>query len=417
MSSVAEGLHSPAPSDPEDPRDLSVYIHFPFCRQKCHFCDWVQRVPKSDLLRPAGDSKRAAYVSALTSELRTRGPQLREEGFRPGVVYWGGGTSTAMDSGEVETIVAAMADAFDLGHVREWTIEGSPDTVSLESLRDYRSLGFNRFSVGIQSFDDERLRRLGRRHSAEHGASAVLMARAAGFDNVSIDLMCGFPDEDLDEVRRSVGAAIELAPEHISFYTFRPSEGTVMRRAIDKARYELEIERQLVAYRVGSTLLQEAGFAEYGVGYFGRKALNVTEMFQLRCDVAGFGSGAVSISDRRYLGHTHGLLDRYIADPLSFDFAQPLVAPGVALSLLRAGLSIHGGIAAADWEARIGEPLAESMRRPRLKMLVDFLNQDGGLILDDTGVALEPERAAGIIIGVVNKLMMNPAEWAKQEAA
>ena len=385
---------------------LSLYVHFPFCRQKCHFCDWVQRIPKQDLLREAGDSKRRRYVEALSLEMRERGQRLSAQGYKPTVIYWGGGTSTSMDPGEVTDVVAALEDGFDLSRVEEWTIEGSPDTVSFESLAHYRALGFNRFSVGVQSFDDGRLRKLGRRHNSDQGREAIRSARAAGFETVSLDIMCGFADETPEEIDANVAAAIELRPDHLSLYTFRPTEGTVIRRSIDRQRVKLEVARQLASYQRASRALVRAGYAEYGVGYFGAPAENVTAMFQLRSDVAGFGSGAVSILGGAYLGHTSGLLDRYIADPLNYDFEQSLVAPGVALSLLRSGLSIHGGIAADDWERRVGEPLAESLRRPEIARLVAMLDSTGAVEVSEDRIALQPEKAAMVVIGLMNQAML-----------
>jgi oxygen-independent coproporphyrinogen-3 oxidase len=385
---------------------LNIYVHFPFCRQKCHFCDWVQRVPKQDLLRPAGDSKRQRYVQSLSRELRERGLRLSAEGYRPTVIYWGGGTSTSMSAEEVVEVVEALKDGFDLSDVREWTIEGSPDTVDAESLSHYRSLGFNRFSVGVQSFDDGRLRKLGRRHNSDQGREAVRAARAAGFETVSLDIMCGFGDETPEETDANVAAAIELRPDHLSLYTFRPTEGTVIRRSIDHHQVKLEVSRQLASYQRASKALRRAGFPEYGVGYFGRPAENVTAMFQLRSDVAGFGSGAVSIMGGAYLGHTSGLLERYMDDPMHHDFEQSLVAPGVALSLLRSGLSIHGGIAADDWENRVGESLAESLARPEIARLLAMLDVTGAIDLSDDRIALRPDKAAMVIIGLMNQAML-----------
>jgi coproporphyrinogen III oxidase-like Fe-S oxidoreductase len=398
--------YRPYPGTSVDVSPLSLYIHFPFCRQKCHFCDWVQRIPKQDLLRPAGDSKRQRYVEALSRELRERGRHLTAEGYRPTVIYFGGGTSTSMNRDEVAQVVAAMEDGFDLSDVREWTIEGSPDTVSYESLVDYRSLGFNRFSVGVQSFDDERLRKLGRRHTRDQGREAIQAARAAGFETVSLDIMCGFADETPEEIDSNVAAAIELRPNHLSLYTFRPTEGTVIRRSIDRQRVKLEVARQLASYQRASSALVRGGFAEYGVGYFGAPAENVTAMFQLHSDVAGFGSGAVSILGGAYLGHSSGLLDNYISDPLNYDFEQSLIAPGVALSLLRSGLSIHGGISADDWERRVGEPLADSLRRPEIARLVSMLDMTGAVEISSDRIALRRDKAALVVIGLMNQAML-----------
>lgn len=387
---------------------LSVYISFPFCRQKCHFCDWVQRIPKQDLLRAHEDGVRKQYLAALCAEITTLGPQLSKQGYMPKVIYWGGGTSTSMTQSEVNQIWEALNQVFDLSEVTECTIEGSPDTVTLDSLSYYRSLGFNRFSVGIQSFNDQRLKHLGRRHDRESSIEIVHTAKKAGFKQISIDLMCGFPDETVDEIEDNVAVVKDLDIKQLSLYTFRPTQGTILRRNIEKYSTDLEPAKQVKAYKKGSMLLQKLGFQEYGVGYYGDVAENVVGMFCLQYDVVGFGSGALSILDGEYRNHTSGLLHEYIKNPLEHAVKMPIASSVSAMfTLLRSGLSIYNGINLQDWHERLKKTVHECLEQPEMLKITELFKQVGGLTIDDERIYLTKDKAPLVLIGVVNGSMMS----------
>jgi coproporphyrinogen III oxidase-like Fe-S oxidoreductase len=251
------------------------------------------------------------------------------------------------------------------------------------------------------------LRHLGRRHDSKQGIAAVEAAIKAGFENVNIDLMCGFAEEGSDDLKSSIGCAADLAPTHISLYTFRPTDGTVLRRNLDKGRHGINVGHQVAVYERGRRWLRGLGYEEYGVGYFGSPALNVTSAFGLHHDVVGFGSGAISVLNQAYKGHTSGQIHTYIDNPLSYDFEAALVSRGVALSLLRAGLSIYQGIKATDWLERTGETLEQSFLRNDLKPLLAILRSVGGLIWDEEGIRLPPTRAPLTLIGLMNGAMLS----------
>lgn len=386
---------------------LSIYINFPFCRQKCHFCDWVQRVPKTDLFLKPEDDIRKLYIDSLCNEIIAKGSELSAKGYIPKVVYWGGGTATTMTKGEIDRIIEALSQVFNLSKVIEWTIEGSPDTVTYESLKYYRQLGFNRFSTGIQSFDNQRLKRLGRRHNREESIEVINLARSAGFEKISIDLMCGFPDEIEEEIENNINEVKELNIKQLSLYTFRPTGGTVIRRTIDKDSKSLKITKQIKAYRKGSELLRSIGFNEYGVGYFGDIAENVVGMFCLQYDVVGFGSGAVSILEGEYCSHASGELHNYIKSPYSYDLKVPIASSTNAMfTILRSGLSIYDGIKLDNWHERLKMPAKECLEKPGIDNIVEMFKKFGGLIIDDKKIYLHKDKAPIVLIGIVNGSMM-----------
>jgi coproporphyrinogen III oxidase-like Fe-S oxidoreductase len=390
------------PSTRPGNRLLMIYVHIPFCRSKCHFCDWVQAIPTSDLLLKSEDSQRKQYIDALCREIRVRGKELSQNGYVPYILYWGGGTASILDPSEIETVSQALRDAFDLSSVAEATIECSPDTISLEKLRLFRQLGFQRFSSGVQALEDSRLRKLGRTHSADSAIQAVQWAVEAGFEDINIDLMCGFPGETLVEVEQTMSRGLALPITHISVYPFRPTAGTMLRRQIDRQRSELFMAQQMAAFTLARKIAAAAGFSEYASGYFGKTgpALNVIMPFQLRLETVGFGSGAISVLDRKYHGHSKGLLHQYVADPLNWDFSAPASSPPVAFSFLQSGLSIFDGILRDEWQGATGVSLDETLAHPNLRPLIDKLRTSNSLIEDSRGIRLPRERAGHILVNM-----------------
>lgn len=386
---------------------LSIYINFPFCRQKCHFCDWVQRVPKSDLFLQSEDTLRKKYIDSLCKEITIVGTDLANRGYLPKIIYFGGGTATTMTKNELDRIIYTLNSVFDLSEVSEWTIEGSPDTVTYESLKYYRDLGFNRFSVGIQSFNDQRLKHLGRRHDRSSSLTVIETAQKSGFKKLSIDLMCGFPDETLEEIEKNIDELKKLNISQLSFYTFRPTKGTILRRNIDKYSQKIEPNKQVIAYQHGSQLLKSMGYTEYGVGYFGDVAENVVGMFSLLYDVVGFGSGAISMIDGNYRSHTSGLLRSYVENPITYDLDVPILSSvGVLFSMLRSGLSIYDGIKLSDWESRFKQSFHSSLDNLQIKKMVDFFQKVGRLQITDEKIYLPKNTASLVLIGIVNASMM-----------
>jgi coproporphyrinogen III oxidase-like Fe-S oxidoreductase len=396
-------------------KDLSIYINFPFCRQKCHFCDWVQRVPKKDLFLGPESDIRKNYVESLCKEIYFVGSDLAKKGYKPKVVYWGGGTATTATKIEVDKIVTALKATFDLSSVSEWTIEGSPDTISLESLSHFKEHGFDRFSCGIQSFNETRLRSLGRRHNVQQSFQAIETAKEAGFGKISVDLMCGFLDEKYEEIRENIKIIKAIDIKQLSLYTFRPTEGTILRRQLDKNECSNHSANQVKSYEYGRKLLTEYDYNEYGLGYFGDIAENVVAMFSLACDVVGFGSGAISILEGIYCGHTSGLLHGYIKDPFTYDYkVRAVTSPGVLLSFLRSGLSIYQGLRSDYWLERFGESMEISFSRENISAMIDIFKKTGDLKIEIDKAYLSKDKAPFVLIGLINGAMLSNKKTLKE---
>ncbi len=379
-------------------RHLMLYVHVPFCPSKCHFCSWVQGIPKSELLLRPQDTVRRDYIDAVCYEIRERAKEVNRLGYLPNIVYWGGGTASSLEIDEIEKIHTALQESFDLSSVNEATIEGSPDSVTPEKLRFIRSLGYKRFSYGVQSFNDERLRRIGRVHRSEQSREAVKWTVDAGFEDINIDIMCGFPNEKLDEVENTMKEAVKLPVTHVSYYPYRPIEGTVMRKQI--AQHSLgtiDVNEQKAAYALGRNILEEAGFHEYAMSYFGHPSLNDLAIFRLKQEWLGFGAGAHSLLNGTWHIHDRGNIAAYIKAPLKWDTSIPPYSEQVVLMLLHQGLSTFNGIERDDWYQQTGKSLDETLQQPGVKWYVNFLRSKIGIIEDEVGIRVPRERTDAFI--------------------
>jgi putative oxygen-independent coproporphyrinogen III oxidase len=203
-------------------KSAGIYIHIPFCRSRCSYCDFATGMYESDLAE--------RYVSALTKEIES----FSEVEFAEPVntIFFGGGTPSLLAPPQVETILNAVQGRFVHSAGAEVTMEMNPGTVTPEGLATFRQLGINRASFGAQTFDDSELARLGRSHTAADTRRTFRDLRDAGFDNVSFDLIAGLPGQTMDGWRRNLDEAFALKPEHLSFYLLEVHEGTPLAQHI-----------------------------------------------------------------------------------------------------------------------------------------------------------------------------------------
>ena len=182
-----------------------LYIHIPFCPNICPYCAFYKE--------SAGRERVETFLDALLLETTTWSAQLR-----PKTIFFGGGTPSALSLAQFEKLLGGLRERLDLSQLTEWTIEMNPATVALDKAALLREAGINRVSMGVQSWDDDVLRTLGRTHDADRAEESFHLLRQAGFDNLSIDLIFGIPGQSLDSWRKSLEKSLRLAPEHLSAY-------------------------------------------------------------------------------------------------------------------------------------------------------------------------------------------------------
>ena len=242
---------------------FSLYIHIPYCQAKCPYCDFnsyaAERWPED------------AYVAALCNELRHYAQDAPWNAGRVATIFFGGGTPSLFAPGAIATVIDAAAQLWSIDGDAEITLEANPGTVSVATLRGFRRAGINRVSFGVQSFAPHHLRTLGRIHGAEESRAAVRGARAAGFSNVSLDLIFALPHQTLDEWEADLNEACALAPAHISAYNLTYEEGTAFHqwRAHGKLR-QLPEELEVAMFTCTQQHLGAAGYEQYEISNYAR---------------------------------------------------------------------------------------------------------------------------------------------------
>jgi oxygen-independent coproporphyrinogen-3 oxidase len=197
-------------------RPAGIYIHIPFCRTRCSYCDFATGTYESTLAK--------RYVRATTDEIRAF--SLSADANRVNTIYFGGGTPSLLSPLQVAQILEAVRQRFHVEEDAEVTMEMNPGTVTLKALREFQALGVNRASFGAQTFDDLELKRLGRTHTSADVRHTFSLLREAGFTNISFDLIAGLPNQSLLNWSRNLDQALRLRPEHLSFYLLEVHEGT-----------------------------------------------------------------------------------------------------------------------------------------------------------------------------------------------
>ncbi len=333
-----------------------LYIHVPFCRHKCNYCDFYSTT-QMDLM--------PRYLAALLQEIDLLFNNPPSGGFDFSTLYLGGGTPSLLSPQHIETIFAKLAAHGSIHPQAEITLEANPGALDDEHLAAYRHAGINRLSLGIQSFIDCELAFLQRIHTAAEAKASFRAARQAGFDNISLDLIFALPGQSLSDWYCSLQQALELAPEHVSMYGLTIEEGTPLHRTLQQGlckKIDEELEREM--YLSGKETLEAAGYRHYEISNFarpGREAQH-NQHYWDGSPYIGFGPAAHSFADgqrwwnvRDVNAYCRSLLQgaEAVAGRETLDLLQ-LKAEAVLLGLRR-----REGIDLAAWEKRFTESALE----------------------------------------------------------
>ncbi len=336
----------------------AIYIHFPFCLSKCLYCDFNSR---ADL-----KARAAEYAPILLEEMRRRREKLAGE-ISAETLYFGGGTPSLLEPPLVARIIDTAAGLFGLDGSVEITLEANPGTVDAEKLAAFRAAGVNRLSLGVQSFSDRMLHRLGRIHDARQALDAFDAARAAGFADIGIDLIHSLPGQDLKMWMAELERAVRLRPEHISAYGLSVEAGTPFHAM--EGRGELALPDEEAAARMFEStaeFLGKAGYEHYEISNFalpGHASRHNRNYWQ-RGNYLGFGAGAHSFLAAQRFGRRWKNLDdpeRYLqavaAGALPEEEATELTERDAMAETLFLGLRMLEGIDTELFRQRFGIPL------------------------------------------------------------
>ena len=356
---------------------LQLYLHFPFCKRKCFYCDFCSA--------PADAETVAAYCSALKKEIVLTAEKY--PGARVSTVFLGGGTPTLVPAAELRAVLEELRRRFDILPDAEITAEGNPGTLSPRWLEAACACGLNRLSLGVQAAQDRLLRAIGRIHTFAQAEEAVAMARAFGIRNLNVDLMSGLPGQTLRDWRESIDAAVALDVEHVSAYSLILEEGTPLWRMVEAGSVRLpDDELTAEMYEQGVAWLEAAGYARYEISNFARPGmrcrhnvgywqgswyagLGVAAHSMLPPDASQATQGAVRIrraNTESLADYLHALEAQNRLPPAEI---TPVERQEAMFETMMLGLRMTDGVAERDFERLHGETMAQ-VYGPALETLV-----------------------------------------------
>ena len=344
---------------------MSLYVHIPFCARKCLFCSFVVSI---------GQAQRAdEYIDALDREAQ------RYRGARLDTVYIGGGTPTFLHERQLDVLVETIHRNFDVSRVSEWTIEANPEGLDLAKTKFLKARGFNRLSIGVQSFDDRYLKFLGRNHDRQLALRSYADAREAGFDNINLDLMFGFPGQTLEELSQDLRVLTQLHSEHVSLYNLT-IEGNSRFHAKQLKLDDDEYLADQYVHIYGT--LQTNGLCQYEVSNFARPGFGSKHntSYWDGSPYIGLGVGAHSFLDRRRYWNVSKLQDylsRVALNGEAVEGFEDLSAHTLLMERILFGLRKNEGVGIGDIERQLGIKLDE-----KREQMLDQWVRDGFLVRD-----------------------------------
>lgn len=348
-----------------------IYVHIPFCVQKCRYCDFLSF--------PSEREGVSRYVDSLLREIRSfRQPEVMAQDIRSfylpeesagcmdgshkievDSVFIGGGTPSILPVEHLERIFGALSERFRLSEDAEITVECNPGTAGKEAFQAYRSIGINRISFGFQSAVDAELKKLGRIHTAAEAEEAFWLARQAGFDNINIDLMSAIPGQTLDSYRMTLGTVLALNPQHISAYSLIIEDGTPFYAEYgEKPPVDEDTDREM--YAMTKDLLAQGGYRRYEISNYAKEGFSCRHNLKYwsGCDYIGFGLGASSkIGNIRYKNETdiHTYTDK-VQKGENITYIEEVLQPEDEMAeFFILGLRKTEGVSRSEFAARFSE--------------------------------------------------------------
>jgi oxygen-independent coproporphyrinogen-3 oxidase len=371
-----------------------LYIHIPFCSSRCSYCDFATGIYQSEL------SER--YVRALVEEIRSS----RNAGASVDTVYFGGGTPSLLSPSQMDRILATLHDKFRIDTEAERTMEINPGSANPEKLRAFRGLGVNRASFGAQTFADAELAKLGRSHSAADALRTFADLREAGFTNVSFDLIAGLPGQTLEGWQRNIKQALELGPEHLSFYLLEVHSGTPLAEHIRRGiQPEPDEDLAGVMYQWMLDQAAEAGYEHYEIsnlcrpGFHSRhnvKYWTAAPYFGFGCSAHSYDGDALRWSNQRDVLKYVETIENNESPVVE---EQQLTQTDVRAEALFLGMRLMRGVDVRRYRESFGVDLRDEHREDLDRFCkAGLLEFDGDLIkLTRTGALLSNEVFAAFV--------------------
>ena len=277
-------------------KELGIYIHIPFCKRKCYYCDFVSYANKEEKIQE--------YIKCLQKEIEIESEKYKNEEYEITTIYIGGGTPSFIEASYIERIINTIKQNYKLYENPEITIEVNPGTINEEKIKKYKDIGINRISIGLQTTKDNLLKQIGRIHTYEEFLNCYKIVKKIGIDNINVDLMLGLPNQTLEDLKESLIEVINLKPNHISLYSLILEENTKLEKMVNRKELDLpseDIERNM--YWETKKILEQNGYIHYEISNFSKKGYE--SKHNLNCwnqkEYLGFGVAAHSyIKNKRY---------------------------------------------------------------------------------------------------------------------
>ena len=328
-------------------KEIGIYVHIPFCKRKCYYCDFVSYDNKYE--------KIDSYIETVKKEIEDTSNEFTKNHI-VSTIYFGGGTPSFLESKYIKLLLENIRRNFNVSSNAEITLEVNPGTITEEKLKTYQMCGINRLSIGLQTTNDNLLKKIGRIHTYSEFLSTYNLARKLGFSNINVDLIFSLPDESLDDLKLDLEKIIELNPEHISTYSLIVENGTKIKELIEENAdgYNLpseNIERQMYWY-IKHTL-EENGYEHYEISNFAKEGYE--SKHNLNCwnqkEYFGFGAAAHSFIDGIRFSNKK-ILSEYIFNFKSRDIEEKMNREELAKEYMMLGLRKIDGVSISEFERK-----------------------------------------------------------------
>ena len=371
-------------------KEIGLYVHIPFCKQKCYYCDFISYANKEQVVEKYINCLKKEIIQYATENKIMATHELEPE-YIIKTIYIGGGTPSFIDEAYILSIVKTIKNNFRIKENAEITIEVNPGTANKDKLETFKSCGINRLSIGLQAVQDEILKEIGRIHTYQDFLNTYEYARQVGFNNINVDLMIGLPDQTLENVKESIKAIISLKPEHISVYSLILEEGTKLNKLIKTKQLKLvsdELEREMYWY-VKETL-EKHKYNQYEISNFAK--LGFESKHNLDCwnqnEYLGVGAAASSfIEDKRYSNTSE--LEQYISNienntpNRNLQLEETLTNESKMKEYIMLGLRKIEGINIAEFERKFNKnPIV------KYSTILEKLNHEGLIEVNGSNIRL-----------------------------
>lgn len=324
---------------------LGLYIHIPFCIKKCEYCDFVSF--------PCMEDKFEKYINALINEMD------EYSGAELDTIFIGGGTPSVLSAGLIKKLCDAIHEKFNIASGYEWTIEANPGTLNDEKIRAMLDGGINRISVGVQSFNDNELKAIGRIHDAKTAYNNICRLNELGFKNISLDLMESLPYQTEESFAASLKTAVQLPVSHISVYSLIIEEGTPLKQKYDEGIYELpdeDTDRDLYGYT--EKYLEQFGMYRYEISNYAKPGFESRHnMRYWKCEeYIGLGLAAHSYLNGKRFSNTSEL-NEYIGGSYRSGECEILNKNDMMSEFMILGMRMMTGVSADEFRRRFGQDI------------------------------------------------------------